>query len=1067
MSHRRFLILMASFTLAILGVFTWVAWVTHPTQAALVTELHVCKTDSVFETIQDAIDAAGPGDVIKVAAGEYLESKMVSGFPYNLYITKTVEIFGGYTCDNWVTRSYTTNLTTILPANPDFAVVTIEGEFGQSASLAPTLDGFTITGAHSNNHGGGLRLIDTDATIRNNTIHDNAAYLLGGGAWVQRGAPLFVNNRIENNRITPSGYGGGIELEGTQATLTGNIISGNVVSSSVGYGGGVSIEGGLVNLVGNTIVGNAAAAYTSTTPKLDVGYGGGVYANYAEVQLTGNLIQNNKANSVFASGFGGAYGYGGGIFITNSPAFTLTDNTILTNTAGYKYNVYLSGGGLEVTYSTGRLINNRIKANYANGNKLFGNGGGLAVYTSTVTIQGGQILNNKAATYYEGYGGGLYAFNSSITVDAVHIENNYAGNTPFYGLGGGLAFVNSPFTLTNSVIDRNYNFNNDAGVGGIYAGQGSPGWIINNTIASNKGQGIRFASAITITNNIILGHTTGISRTLSAPVIPIHNNFYDNITTVRGFNLDSTNIVINPQLDASFHLNSSSPAIDAGFNVYAPFHDFDGEARPMLGTTGLFRFDIGADEFSGLPQVNRDLKTQPADYTLIGPGNPQDNPDSTGSNDWIGFAVLGGDLNGDARDDLVAGAPNLSGDFDGGVNDDGRVFSVYNTGARQLGVTDLYTTTADLEVRSWLHQQHIGRAFAASDIDGDGYQDLIIGSIGGDDNGQPVTGTVYVFAGGSGLTGTRSLSPTMQADYRFISTESTQSFAEANSLAAGQLDGAGPEDLAVGEVNGSAPGNRATAGVVRVFFGSPSLSAIWDTGAVSASLTIYGPTMDAQLGKLALADYNGDTRLDLIARSKNTVYVFFGPLSAGVIDLANASADLTIGGLSGGPLAAGDLNGDGQAEILAGDGENVRVISGDPAVTQATFINVFPSALRAVDWNGDGRGEVVIGEHGRKRVLVLFGGSAWLPSGDAQEQANWIITGEKSTDQFGYSLGSGDLDADGGQDLILGSRAHVLDDRADPDFNDAGAVYIFYGTPGTPVPPPPTYLEIFLPVVKK
>jgi hypothetical protein len=153
-------------------------------------------------------------------------------------------------------------------------------------------------------------------------------------------------------------------------------------------------------------------------------------------------------------------------------------------------------------------------------------------------------------------------------------------------------------TLTNSTIDKNYNYYNDTGVGGIYAGQGSPGWIVNNTIAYNKGQGIRFASAITITNNIIMGQTTGISRTLAEPVTAVYNNFYNNITHQRGFNLDPTHIVIDPHPDASFHLNAGSPAIDAGTRLNAPFHDFDGEVHPMLGTSGLFRFDIGADEFN-------------------------------------------------------------------------------------------------------------------------------------------------------------------------------------------------------------------------------------------------------------------------------------------------------------------------------------------------------------------------------------------------------------------------------------------------------------------------------------
>ena len=47
-------------------------------------------------------------------------------------------------------------------------------------------------------------------------------------------------------------------------------------------------------------------------------------------------------------------------------------------------------------------------------------------------------------------------------------------------------------------------------------------------------------------------------------------------------------------------------------------------------------------------------------------------------------------------------------------------------------------------------------------------------------------------------------------------------------------------------------------------------------------------------------------------------------------------------------------------------------------------------------------------------------------------------------DQFGYSLGSGDLDADGATDLIIGSRTHHVTDHAS-HFDDASAAYRLYG----------------------
>ncbi len=231
--------------------------------------------------------------------------------------------------------------------------------------------------------------------------------------------------------------------------------------------------------------------------------------------MTGNTVTNNKANAASALGFGGGYGYGGGIYITNSPSFTLSGNTISNNIAGYKYYVYLSGGGVQIDGSSGTLSNNLIQGNSANGNILFGDGGGLAIYTSTVTIQRGQISNNKTAINYEGYGGGLYAENSTVTIDSTRFDNNAAANTPAYGLGGGLDFLDSGYTITNAIISNNIAFNNNTSVGGLSARGNSPGVLINNTFANNRAQGIRVAAALTATNNVIQG--LGVSGTLSDP----------------------------------------------------------------------------------------------------------------------------------------------------------------------------------------------------------------------------------------------------------------------------------------------------------------------------------------------------------------------------------------------------------------------------------------------------------------------------------------------------------------------------------------------------------------------
>ncbi len=1028
--------------------------------------------NNTFALIGDALAAAQPGDLIGVAAGIYTE---------NVVIGKTVTLKGGWNLafDAVDPAAY---VTTIQPLNPAVAVVTVAGQAGNTAAVTPTIQGFTITGAVSANHGGGLRIQNSDAKVRRNTIRRNTAFLLGGGIWVQNGAPRLEGNQILDNTVTTGGStaGAGINLENTKATLIGNIIDGNAAMTTVGYGGGIAIQGGgPVTLTDNTITNNAAANQASTV-KTDFSYGGGISVQNASVTMTRNLVQRNTANSAADN----ARGFGGGVYISGSAAFTLTGNTIDQNTGGFaQVSPYLLGGGILIDASQGKLVDNVISTNRANRYTIFGNGGGLAVVASTVVLRGGRISDNTVSRNFEGYGGGLYAKGSTVACDGTLVQNNGAGNTPYYGMGGGMAFIDSPFTVTNAIIVDNYAYGNDSADGGIFAGvkttnpnsagditsNNSPGVLVNNTIANNNGHAVNIAAPTTLVNNIIAGkgNATGIKLTGSGPVTAVYNDFYNNAANVAGFPFDISNIVINPQLTTDFHLMANSPVIDAGTHgpipkagsatgetVGAPVTDFDGQPRPMIGSSGLYRVDMGADEFTGAAQRIVDLDTTGADLTVVGPGGDPNLTQNAPTNDWIGYSVLAADVNGDGKADLVTSAEDFAVDPNNAPFTPGRLFGLVNFGQRKTGTIDLLNTPADLTIDDRLTLQHIGSALASGDLNGDGKNDLFAGSYQDDGaGGGAVWPTVFVFYGGSSLAGTRLLDAAHPAGFALRAPgQDFFAFAAKNALTTGDLNADGKTDLIVGDGKAN-DGATAGTGAVFVIFGGPGLSGLHDLGATAANYTLYGPAAAAGLQSCEVGRLNADAQNDLVARTGSTAHVIFGPIGAGARHLGAAPADIIVTGLGPGGVAVMDLTGDGQDDLLLGSNDKLYVIPGPLAagthgintyMNRITLTGSAPDAVLAVgDVVGDSRPDLIVGSATLKRAFAIAGGTA-LSGSVALSDAAATIVESTTIKNLGKDVAAGDLDNDGRPDLIVGSFFQDVGSHA-PGFQDAGTVYVIYG----------------------
>jgi uncharacterized repeat protein (TIGR01451 family) len=344
-------------------------------------ELHVCPSGCAYASIQDAVDAAADGDVIKVAAGTYTGVNNHGGLAQVVYIDKTVTVRGGYTTDNWTTSDPESNPTT-LDAMRQGRVLCIWGD------ISPTIEGLQMVGGDatglggsagsvvpSPDAGGAVYIVNAAATIRNNRIMGNSADR-GGGLYLLYSAATLHGNQVSGN--TASEFGGGVYLIFSDATLSGNA----VISNTSWLGGGLAIDGMAIELSVATLSENVILFNTAT------GNGGGL-ALADEVMMINNVVADNRASGVgsglavygsssrllhttFAQNRGGD---GSGVFV-DSGTVALTNTTMVSQPVG----VYVASG------ATARLEGTLWGSGaWANATDWDGDG---AVITGTVNIWG-------------------------------------------------------------------------------------------------------------------------------------------------------------------------------------------------------------------------------------------------------------------------------------------------------------------------------------------------------------------------------------------------------------------------------------------------------------------------------------------------------------------------------------------------------------------------------------------------------------------------------------------------------------------------------------------------------
>jgi hypothetical protein len=391
---------------------------------------------------------------------------------------------------------------------------------------------------------------------------------------------------------------------------------------------------------------------------------------------------------------------------------------------------------------------------------------------------------------------------------------------------------------------------------------------------------------------------------------------------------------------------------------------------------------------------------------------------------------VAGDVNGDGFDDFIVGAPGglLNGSPSGYPHIPGSSYVVFGKASGFSATMEPSSLDGSNGFRldGVTNGDYAGWSVSnAGDVNGDGFDDVIVGGYGADPNGDNSGSSYVVFGKASGFSATLELSSLDGSNGFRLDGVTEHDYSGRSVSAAGDVNGDGFDDVIVG-AGATSFFNRYSPGSSYVVFGKASgFSATMELSSLDGSngFRLDGAAGDHSGHSVSNAgDVNGDGFDDLIVgvpgadtngTRSGSSYVVFGKASG-----FSATLDLSsLDGIDGFRL-------DGE---IAGDGFG-------------------GSISNAGDVNGDGFDDLIVGAAGADQnnfrsgsSYIIFGRSDFVSNVDFPGTAgDDELTGTKAAERFEARAGNDKMIGRGGADVFYGEAGDDYIRVADLSFQLGG-----------------------------